>query len=217
MSRRIVIIDYGAGNLRSAFNALNRAATDCGLEADIHITSKASDVRSADHIILPGVGTFGHCMSSLSALPEMVDTLTEDVCKSGKPFLGICVGMQLLAVEGLESGKTPGLGWINGVVDKLRPSDPTLKIPHMGWNTVQKTEACANHPVFVDLVDGDHVYFVHSYHMIGADDSTALTTHYGGTATAAVAKDTMVGLQFHPEKSQAVGLKLLRNFIQWQP
>lgn len=213
---RVAIIDYGSGNLRSAAKALDRAVREAGLTETVLVTNDADQVRKADRVVLPGVGAFGDCKRGLSAVPGMIEALTDVVHHHHRPFLGICVGMQLMAERGVEHGTFEGLGWISGEVSALTPSDPTLKIPHMGWNELVFDAGA--HPVLAGIAPGDHAYFVHSYHMQCADPAHRLVTvDYGGPVTAMIARDTMVGTQFHPEKSQAVGLKLLTNFLRWTP
>jgi imidazole glycerol-phosphate synthase subunit HisH len=217
MSERVAVIDYGSGNLRSVEKALQRAVSDSGLACSITVTSDPEAVRSADRIVLPGVGAFADCMSGLLAVAGMADVLTESVQKRGKPFLGICVGMQLMADAGHEHGSSAGLGWIAGEVVRLTPSPTTLKVPHMGWNEVRVT---SEHPVLSHLGrdPGSHAYFVHSYQFTCLSPEHLLATaDYGGTVTAAVGRDNLLGTQFHPEKSQAAGLKLLENFMRWRP
>ncbi len=213
---KVAIIDYGSGNLRSAEKAFQRAAADNGIAADIFLTADAGAVRGADRIVLPGVGAFGDCRAGLRALPGMWEALDEAARE--KPLLGICVGMQLMAEAGLEHGRHEGFGWIGGEVRALEPADPHLKIPHMGWNTL---EPAREHPVFAGLPLGEeglHAYFVHSYHFAPADAADMLArTDYGGPVTAAVARDNLVGFQFHPEKSQKLGLALIANFLRWSP
>jgi glutamine amidotransferase len=205
-----VIIDYGSGNLRSAAKAFERAA---GV-GKVTVTGDAAALKTADRIVLPGVGAFGDCAAGLRALPGMIDALNENVMAKGKPFLGICVGMQLMATRGLEHGKHDGLGWIAG---EVRPLDVgALKVPHMGWNDLSL--AVADHPVFAGINNGDHVYFVHSYQLVPKRDTDVIArVDYGGPVTAAVGRGNIVGTQFHPEKSQAVGLKLIENFLAWRP
>ena len=218
MIETVAIIDYGSGNLRSAEKAMARAALDGGLNTKVIVTSDPVAVRAADRILLPGVGAFADCRAGLLAIDGMKDAIEDHVRREGKPFLGICVGMQLLAVEGHEFGVHRGMGWVDGTIEALRPSDPTLKIPHMGWNTLEQTDAGKAHPVAGVLDAGDHAYFVHSYHMELASTGTLLaTTDYGGTVTAVVGHDNIIGTQFHPEKSQAVGLKFLQAFLEWRP
>ncbi len=206
MSERIALIDYGAGNLRSVHNALMAA----GAEA-VDVTANAGDVAAADRIVLPGVGAFGACMNALSALPDMVEALHSAAIDKNRPFLGICVGMQLMVERGEEHGTHDGLGWIPGTVKPMSADDPRLKIPHMGWNDVRPE----NRP---PLIEPGEAYFLHGYHVALADpsDAYALTDH-GGPITAAIGRDTMIGVQFHPEKSQAYGLDFLSRFLEWKP
>jgi glutamine amidotransferase len=218
MSQSVAIIDYGSGNLHSAAKAFERAALESGIAATIRVTSNTAVVRAADRIVLPGVGAFADCRQGLDAVPGMVETLEEVVRGKGRPFLGICVGMQLLASRGLEHTVTPGLGWIPGDVVPIRPQDPGLKIPHMGWNTLHKQD---EHPLLDGIETGPqglHAYFVHSYALVPQRprDVLALTEH-GGPVTAMVAHGNVAGTQFHPEKSQALGLKLIANFLGWAP
>ncbi len=212
----VVIIDYGSGNLRSAAKAFEHAVAAAGLDLTVDITARADDVGRASHVVLPGVGAFADCKQGLEALPGMVDALERAVVRQARPFLGICVGMQLLATTGREHGEHAGLGWIPGEVVALEPADPSLKIPHMGWN-----ESCLkgpSHPVFEGIAAGSHAYFVHSYGYACADPAHVLATvEYGGAVTAVVGRDNMVGTQFHPEKSQATGLRLITNFLTWRP
>lgn len=214
----VAIIDYNSGNLHSAAKALERAAREGGTNAKILVTNKPEEVRAAERIVLPGVGAFADCKHGLDAVPGMVEALTEAVKKDGKPFFGICVGMQLLAERGLEHGTTEGLGWIAGEVDRINPRDPALKIPHMGWNTLREMR---EHPLFEGITLGEqglHAYFVHSYHLKPKDPADLLAeADYAGTITAAVARDNIAGSQFHPEKSQRLGLALLANFLRWKP
>jgi len=211
-----VIVDYGSGNLRSAEKACVRAAKEGNLPVTIEVTSDAKLVAKAARIILPGVGAFADCMAGLDALPGMREALEEAVIRRGRPFLGICVGMQLLASRGLEHGTHEGLGWIPGNVAQMAPTDPALKIPHMGWNNLIVTQP--EHPVLAGIRSGDHAYFVHAYAMAPKDPSViAAKVGYGGKITAAVARGNIFGTQFHPEKSQAVGLRLLQNFLTWSP
>ncbi|HLW26099.1 MAG TPA: imidazole glycerol phosphate synthase subunit HisH [Kiloniellales bacterium] len=212
----LVIVDYGSGNLRSAAQALQRAAGERGLTVPIQISGEAEVVAAADRIVLPGVGAFGDCRAGLAALPGMLEALQEAVIQKARPFLGICVGMQLMAERGLEHGTHPGLGWIAGQVERLQPEDPALKIPHMGWNELQLTEAGEAHPVLAGLKSGTHFYFVHSYHFQPIEARQLLATvNYGMRIGAVVGRDNLIGTQFHPEKSQASGLHLLGNFLQW--
>ncbi|MHA6689252.1 imidazole glycerol phosphate synthase subunit HisH [Devosia sp. A449] len=212
----VTIIDYGAGNLASAANAFRRVAADRGI--DIVVTADPELVRRADRIMLPGVGAFADCKAGLDAVPGMVEMLEERVIRGGVPFLGVCVGMQLMASEGREKTITPGLGWIPGAVQALAPTDPALKIPHMGWNTIEVTRPHALLDGIPTGPDGLHAYFVHSYHLVTASAETLVaTTDYGGPITACVGRDNLFGAQFHPEKSQALGLKLIDNFLRWTP
>ncbi|MBA4789192.1 MAG: imidazole glycerol phosphate synthase subunit HisH [Pseudomonadota bacterium] len=214
----VAIVDYGSGNLHSAAKAIERAAADSGSDARVVVTSDPDVVRAADRVVLPGVGAFADCRRGLDAVPGMVAALEETVHGKGRPFLGICVGLQLLAETGLEHGETAGLGWIKGVVDRIEPSDPTLKIPHMGWNTLSLARPHALLDGIATGDDGLNAYFVHSYHMQLADPADLVaTTDYGGTVTAMVARGNVAGTQFHPEKSQKLGLALLANFLKWRP
>lgn len=214
----VVIVDYGSGNLHSAEKALERASVQSGLNFPIAVSAEPEMVASADRIVLPGVGAFADCRAGLEAIDGMIDALKEVVQVKARPFLGICVGMQLMAEQGLEHGTWDGFGWISGQVEAVEPNDPVLKIPHMGWNCLN---AVRTHPVLDDIETGEnglHAYFVHSYHFkTTKTDDLVATTDYGGDITALVAKDTLVGTQFHPEKSQALGLKLLENFLRWRP
>jgi glutamine amidotransferase len=212
---KVAIIDYGSGNLCSAAKAFERAAGDSGLGATIAVTSDPDEVAGADRIVLPGVGAFADCRRGLAAVPGLEDALTEAVIGRGRPFLGICVGMQLMAERGREFETVAGLGWIDGEVVAIEPADPTLRIPHMGWNELQPRAA---HPVFDGLPAGTHTYYVHSYELRPSVDAQLLATvDYGGALTAAVGRDNIVGTQFHPEKSQAAGLRLIANFLGWRP
>ena len=213
----VTIIDYGAGNLHSAAKAFERMAAVVG-DVTVEVTADPERVGIADRIMLPGVGAFADCKAGLDAVPGMVDMLEERVIRGGTPFLGVCVGMQLMATEGREKVVTPGLGWIAGAVERIAPADPALKIPHMGWNTISITH---QHPLFAGIPDGPdglHAYFVHSYHFATLSVAETLaTTDYGGPVTACVGRDNIFGTQFHPEKSQALGLKLIENFLRWSP
>lgn len=211
---KTVIIDYGSGNLRSAEKSTIRAAKD--LDMNVVVTRSPNEVLSADRIILPGVGAFADCMAGLNALEGMRAALEEAVIERGRPFLGICVGMQLLACAGLEHGRTEGLGWIAGEVEILSfPEDTSLKIPHMGWNDLEIDQS---HEVLNGINSGDHSYFVHSFHFKAAKQNNIIAhVDYGGKINAIVGRDNIVGTQFHPEKSQQVGLKLLENFLKWSP
>ena len=214
----IAIIDYGAGNLHSAAKAFERVAAERGRGDVITVTADPQIVRTADRIMLPGVGAFADCKAGLDAVTGMVEVLEERVIKGGVPFLGVCVGMQLLASEGREKSVTRGLGWIPGAVEKITPADPTLKIPHMGWNTITTTRPHALLEGIETGPNGLHAYFVHSYHLrTDRADTLVATTDYGGALTACVGRDNIFGTQFHPEKSQALGLKLIENFLGWTP
>jgi imidazole glycerol-phosphate synthase subunit HisH len=199
----VALIDYGAGNLQSVRNALKAAGG-----ADIVVTADPDAVIAADRIVLPGVGAFAHCMGALSAIPGMIEALNEAVIGKARPFLGICVGMQLMADQGEEHGVTPGLGWIEGRITKLMPNDPNAKIPHMGWNDVVPALA---HP----LIEAGEAYFLHSFGFEGAD--ILASTDHGGAVTAAIGRDNMIGVQFHPEKSQRYGIAMLERFLGWKP
>lgn len=213
---KVAIIDYGSGNLASASKAFERAAREAGIAAEIKLTAKPDDVRMADRIVLPGVGAFADCRAGLDAVDGMIEALEETVRTRARPFLGICVGQQLMAARGLEKTVTAGLGWIAGDVVKITPDDPGLKIPHMGWNTLTFR---SDHPLIAEIaggLDGLHAYFVHSYHMVPQNPEDVIaTTDYGGPITAIVGRDNMVGTQFHPEKSQTLGLALITNFLKW--
>ncbi len=215
----VAIIDYGSGNLRSAAKAFERMASETGLARTIAVTADAAVVAAADRVVLPGVGAFADCRRGVTAPPGMMAALEAAVIEKSRPFLGICVGMQLMATRGLEHGETPGFGWIAGDVVAIEPALPELKIPHMGWNELNILAPA--HPVLDGLASGGgapHAYFVHSYHLAAADGSDVLaTTDYGGPITAIVGRDNMVGTQFHPEKSQATGLRLIANFLKWSP
>ena len=214
----VAIVDYGSGNLHSAAKAFERAARESGHDQPILVTSSPDDVAKADRIVLPGVGAYADCKRGLVAVPGMIDALEEAVRKNGRPFFGICVGMQLLAERGLEYQVTPGRGWSAGEVDRSAPADPELKIPHMGWNTLDLKKM---HPLLDEIPlgpDGLHAYFVHSYQFKTANnDDLVAQTEYGGPLTAIVGRDNIVGTQFHPEKSQRLGLKLIANFLKWTP
>jgi glutamine amidotransferase len=213
-----VIVDYGSGNLRSAEKAFERAAHERGMGEAILVSADPDAVRRADRIVLPGVGAFRDCRDGLQAITGMWEVLDEEVRRHGKPFFGICVGMQLMASRGLEHGTTEGFGWIAGDVRRIEPGDPGLKVPHMGWNTL---EARKPHPLLEGLTLGEtglHAYFVHSYQLAPADPADVLAlTDYAGPVTAMVARGNMAGTQFHPEKSQALGLALIGNFLAWRP
>jgi glutamine amidotransferase len=214
----VALVDYGSGNLHSAHKAFERAAQESGTATPIVVTADPERVRTADRIVLPGVGAFADCMAGLKAVPGMLQALTEAVGQRGRPFLGICVGMQLMATRGLEHDETAGLGWIGGDVKRIAPDDPSLKIPHMGWNTL---DVHRSHPLLAGISTGEaglHAYFVHSFHLEARDARDVVATaSYGAPVTALVAKDNMAGTQFHPEKSQTLGLALIGNFLRWMP
>ena len=214
----VAIIDYGSGNLHSAAKAFERASRESGAGLEIVVTADPEAVRTAERVVLPGVGAFGDCRAGLEAIPGMLEALTEAVIDHGRPFLGICVGMQLMASRGLEHGVTPGFGWIAGDVVRITPADPALKVPHMGWNTLDLKR---DHALFAGIEtgrDGLHAYFVHSYHLKPADRADLIAeADYAGPITAVVGRDNMVGTQFHPEKSQRLGLALIANFLRWRP
>ena len=210
-----VLIDYGSGNLRSAAKAVERAAREAGVATEITVTDDPEAVRRADRVVLPGVGAFADCMAGLTAIDGLLAGLKEAVEARGRPFLGICVGMQLMARVGREHGEHAGLGWIDGAVVAIEPAGD-LPVPHMGWQDLMLSGD--GHPVLSGIRSGDHAYFVHSYHLCPADPSeVAATVDYGGPVTAAVARGNRVGTQFHPEKSQATGLRLIANFLTWAP
>jgi len=212
------IIDYGSGNLHSALKAFERAARESQAQDDIRVTSDPDVVRAAERVVLPGVGAFADCRRGLMAIEGLSAALQEAVIARGRPFLGICVGMQLMGARGLEHGETPGLGWIPGDVAAIEPADPSLKIPHMGWNTLTLSR---KHQLFAGVPTGErglHAYFVHSFQLSpSAPEHILATTDYGAPLTAAVARDNLVGVQFHPEKSQRLGLALIGNFLRWRP
>ena len=209
----VALIDYGSGNLRSAEKALARAAETLGGGHEVVVTEAPEVVARADRIVLPGVGAFSACMDALEQRPGLVEAMTEAVMKHGRPFLGVCVGMQLLASRGLEFGSRAGLDWIAGEVRRLQPGDPALKVPHVGWNDV----SALPHPLF-DQAAFPQMYFTHSYVFDAADPSMVIaTSDYGGAITAAVARANIAGVQFHPEKSQGAGLALIARFLEWRP
>ncbi|TJV38171.1 MAG: imidazole glycerol phosphate synthase subunit HisH [Mesorhizobium sp.] len=215
---RVAIIDYGSGNLRSATKAFERAAREAGIEAEIDLTADAERVRTADRIVLPGVGAYADCAAGLRAVDGMWEAVEDVAIAKGRPFLGICVGMQLMSERGLEKTVTNGFGWIAGDVKEIAPADPALKVPQIGWNTI---ELRRQHPLFSGIPTGPeglHAYFVHSYHLDARQPNEVLAVaDYGGPVTAAVARDNLAGTQFHPEKSQALGLALITNFLKWRP
>ena len=215
---RVAIIDYGSGNLRSATKAFERAAREAGVAAEIELTADAERVCTADRIVLPGVGAYADCRAGLDAVPGMVEAIDEVAVKQARPFLGICVGMQLMSDRGLEKTVTNGFGWIAGDVKAIEPNDPALKMPQIGWNTLTLARP---HPLFDGIPtgpDGLHAYFVHSYHLETKRPADVLAlADYGGPVTAAVVRENRAGTQFHPEKSQALGLALIANFLRWKP
>jgi glutamine amidotransferase len=214
----VAIVDYGSGNLHSAAKAFERASRDIGSAEPIVVTRDPEQVAAASRVVLPGVGAFADCRQGLDDIPGMIAALEQNVRQRGRPFFGICVGMQLMAERGREYRVTPGLGWIAGEVDRIAPSDPALKIPHMGWNTLNMLKP---HPLLADIPlgsDGLHAYFVHSYELKATQHGDLIAqADYGGPLTAIVGRDNMVGTQFHPEKSQRLGLKLIANFLRWAP
>ena len=210
----VAVIDYGSGNLRSAAKACERAAADAGLDARVLVTARAEEAAAAERIVLPGVGAFADCMSGLRGVPGMIDALRQAVLVEGRPFLGICVGMQLMAERGVEYGVHRGLGWIRGEVARIAPADRRLKVPHMGWNQL---EIRRPHALFDGLGERPYVYFLHSYAFRPAEPVILAETDYGGPIVAAVGRDNLAGVQFHPEKSQAMGLRLIANFLRWKP
>ncbi len=214
----VALIDYGSGNLRSAAKAFERAVAEAGSGETVRVTADADEVARAERIVLPGVGAFADCRRGLDAVPGMVDALAEAVLRKGRPFLGICVGAQLLFEWGREHGDHRGLGWIAGDVVALDPADRSLRIPHMGWNQLDIADAGKSHPVLAGLESGRHAYFVHSYVFEPRERAQVLATaEYGGAFAAAIGRDNIVGTQFHPEKSQETGLTLIANFLRWRP
>ncbi len=215
---KVAIVDYGSGNLRSAQKAFERAAADEGIAAEVMLATRPEEVLAADRVVLPGVGAFADCLAGIEAIAGMREAIEEAALKKARPFLGICVGMQLLATRGLEHGVHKGLGWIPGEVRPIEPGDKRLKVPHMGWNELEVVQP---HPVLLPLLHGEqgrHAYFVHSYHFVPADSRHTLAlTHYGGIIVAAVGRDNILGFQFHPEKSQRLGLALIAAFLRWKP
>ncbi|SEH44334.1 glutamine amidotransferase [Rhizobium tibeticum] len=215
---RVAIIDYGSGNLRSATKAFERAAREAGIDAMIDLTDKAETVAAADRVVLPGVGAYADCRRGLDGVPGMSEALIDAVEKKARPFLGICVGMQLMSSRGLEKTVTDGFGWIPGDVVEMTPGNANLKIPQIGWNTL---DLSSPHPLFEGIPTGPnglHAYFVHSYHLAAKNSGDVIATaDYGGPITAFVGSDNMAGAQFHPEKSQKLGLTLIANFLRWKP
>ena len=216
--QRVAIINYGSGNLHSAAKAFERAARESEADVAIAVTADPGEVAAADRIVLPGVGAFADCKRGLDAIAGMHEALERAVREKGRPFLGICVGAQLMAERGLEFRVTPGFGWIRGDAKAIEPKDPALKIPHMGWNTL---ELINEHPLLEGIETGPaglHAYFVHSFHLVPADRSALVAeAEYGGPVTAMVGVDNIAGTQFHPEKSQTLGLRLISNFLKWRP
>ena len=211
----IAVIDYGSGNLRSAAKACERAAADIGIGDSVVVTSRPEEILAADRVVLPGQGAFADCRRGVAAVPGLEEALCEAVIARGRPFLGICVGMQLMAERGLEFEIVDGFGWIAGEVVAIEPNDPTLKIPHMGWNELTPR---SDHPVLAGLPAGTHVYFVHGFELYPSDPANVLAeTDYGGPIVAAVGRDNLIGTQFHPDKSQGAGLRLIGNFLRWRP
>lgn len=214
----VAIINYGSGNLHSATKAFERASRESGADVQIQLTADPEAVRRAERVVLPGVGAFSDCRAGILGIDGMMEALNEAVCERMRPFLGICVGMQLMAARGLEHGEWPGFDWIAGDVDAIRPDDVSLKIPHMGWNTLDVVNP---HPLLEGIETGEHglhAYFVHSYHLVAKETRDVIArTRYGGALTAMVARDNMAGTQFHPEKSQKLGLALITNFLKWSP
>ena len=212
---RLAIIDYGSGNVRSVSRALGSAAAGAGVTLETDLTDNPDLIRRADRIVLPGVGHFADCAAGLAAREGVIQALVEAVFRGGRPFLGVCVGMQLMADLGREDAETRGLGWMPGTVERLKPSDPSLPIPHMGWNVLTDIKS---HPVLAGLGPEPHVYFVHSYAFTAQNAAhVAARCDYGGKFAAAVARDNLFGTQFHPEKSQRAGQVLLANFLKWKP
>ncbi|MFQ5784889.1 MAG: imidazole glycerol phosphate synthase subunit HisH [Alphaproteobacteria bacterium] len=213
---KLVIVDYDSGNLHSAAKAFERAAFESDAKARIAVSGDAAALAQADRVVLPGVGAFGDCMAALAARPGLVETLEKTVIAGGRPFLGICVGMQLMATRGLEHGEHAGLDWIAGEVVRLAPADATLKVPHMGWNELDIR--APDHLLLAGIAPATHMYFVHGYHFVCARaDSMLASVDYGGPVSAMIAEDNLAGVQFHPEKSQAAGLRLIANFLGWRP
>ncbi len=210
----VALIDYGSGNLRSAEKGLAKASASLAHPPVVTVSDDPETIARADSIVLPGVGAFAACMTALRARPGVIEAMTQAI-QRGAAFLGVCVGMQLLADRGREFGVTEGLGWIGGEVRALEPTDPALKVPHMGWNSVDGDLASR---IFKGLTAGDHMYFTHSFALVADDETDVVAwTDHGGRFAAAVARDNIAGVQFHPEKSQDAGLRLLANFLEWRP
>jgi len=217
MSGEIAIVDYGSGNLHSAAKAFQRAAAEVDAGLDVVVTAEAARVAAADRVVLPGVGAFADCRRGLLAVEGMWQAVETAAVERRRPFLGICVGMQLMAEVGLEHGRHTGFGWIAGEVRAIAPGDPALKVPQMGWNGLE-FGAAPKHPLFAGIEAGAYVYFLNSYHLVPRDPAAVLArVDYGGPVVAAVGRDNLLGVQFHPEKSQAVGLRLIGNFLAWRP
>ncbi len=215
---RAVIVDYGSGNLNSAQKAFERAAREADWPGTVAVSAEPDDIRAADRVVLPGVGAFADCVRGLRAVPGLLEAMDEVVRRQGKPFLGICVGMQLLASRGREHAVTEGLGWVPGEVRAIRPADPTLKVPHMGWNTLRQGRAHALLDGIPTGENGLHAYFVHSYALEPSDPADVVASaDYAGPITAVVGRNNVAGTQFHPEKSQKLGLALIGNFLRWRP
>lgn len=212
---KIAVVDYGAGNIRSAVRAFEHVAGQVGIAAEVQVVTTPEAILAADRIVLPGDGAFADCIGALRSRTAMEAALEEAVRRRGRPFFGICVGMQLLATRGLEYGEHAGLGWIEGDVERIVPRDARLKVPHMGWNELRLTHP---HPVTEGLAAGSHAYFIHSYHLVPkAHDAVLAEADHGGPIVAVVAEGNVVGTQFHPEKSQATGLRMIANFLRWKP
>ena len=213
---KVAVVDYGSGNLRSVAKAIERSMVEASIDGQVRITSEKVHIQNSDRIVLPGVGAFADCQAGIKAIPDLWQGLDDAIKIQGKPLLGICVGMQLLADWGHEFGDTEGFGWIGGEVKLIKPVDKTFNIPHMGWNNLSFSDH--PHSLFEGIMSGAHAYFVHSYafHCSNPDDQIA-SVDYGGPITAAIGHDNIVGTQFHPEKSQAVGLRFLNNFLRWHP
>ncbi len=218
MTSTIAIIDYGSGNLRSAAKAFEKVIMEAGLDMAVIVTSSAAEVRNSSRVVLPGQGAFASCKAGLEAIEGMPEALEEAVIRNARPFLGICVGMQLLASRGMEHGDHVGFDWIRGRVEVMTPSDPQLKIPHMGWNRIKISKSNQLHPLVKDVNENDYFYFVHSFVFKSEDKRNVIATaEYGGAVTAIVGRDNLAGVQFHPEKSQKSGLKMIGNFLRWNP
>ena len=215
---KIALIDYDAGNIHSVHKALLVAANSAGIALDIAVGADPDTIRKADRIVLPGDGAFADCVGHLRSIDGLIEALSEAVHQKGRPFFGICVGMQLLATKGMELGETAGLGWFEGTVERIQPRDKALKVPHMGWNTLDRQR---DHPLLKGISSGDnglHAYFLHAYHFIPDNvQDVVATSDYGQAITAIIAKNNIAGTQFHPEKSQKLGMHVLQNFLDWTP